>query len=440
MQALSLEKKLYHWLMDNPKYALRAHKSYFQNPDIALLFSLSQKFLRKYPKTPTIHQMKTIVLRAKKADILTDDKIDIIYDALNEEYDEEWYRKTAESWLSVKTLEKSITDASDYFRSQEITEDNAGMICNDTIKMINEKGLVSFKHGAGIDFLDASSYDYNELENKAAFGIPYIDKVTDGGIGPGELWVIQGQTNVGKSIWLANLAKGLMENGKNIVYVSLEMKRNKVIRRIGANCYNIPSRDFYKILEKDPEKINEWIKKYKIKCHKNLMNLGSLRIEDFPTSSLTVIDLERWLVDEVQKVLGSKIDVVLIDYINIMANWRNPNSENTYNKIKQIAEDLRGMGGRNDWGVITLTQIKKDAYGATDTSLSDTSESSGLGSTADVQFGIIQDSILKRQSKYRLKLIKNRDEGYVNSKQLFDVSYDYLRITQNEEEMILDNE
>lgn len=437
MQALNLETKFFHWLIENPKHALGADPSYFTNDDLKLLFKIAKKFIQKYPQTPTKDQLRHLVKRLNKSDIITESKLDIIYDAKNEKYDEEWYKKTVESWLQVKTMEKAMIDASEYFRGQDITEENAQLVCNNTLRLINEKGLVSFQNGAGLDFFDSDSYMYDELENQHKFGIEYIDKVTDGGIGPGELWVYQGQTNIGKSIWLANLAKSLVEQGSNVVYVSCEMKAHKVLRRIGSNSFNVKMKDFFKILKENPSKSKEWIASYRKSLKKNLIPIGTMNIEDFPTSSLNVLDLERWLVDEVEKSIGKKIDVVLIDYINIMSNWRNPNSENTYIKIKQLAEDLRGMGSRNDWGVITLTQIKKEAYGSTDQSLSDVSESKGLSDTADVVFAIIQDDELKSRLKYKLKLIKNRDEGYVNSHQMFDIAYDYMRLTQDETDMVL---
>ena len=69
---------------------------------------------------------------------------------------------------------------------------------------------------------------------------------------------------------------------------------------------------------------------------------GNLRIKELPTGQGTVLDVERY-IKEVEDNLHYKVDVVIIDYINIMCNYRQPNSENTYLKIKMLAEDETGM-------------------------------------------------------------------------------------------------
>jgi len=121
----------------------------------------------------------------------------------------------------------------------------------------------------------------------------------------------------------------------------------------------------------------------------------------------------------------------VIDYINIMKNWRNPNSENTYMKIKQIAEDIRGMAMANEWSVITATQTKQSDFDSTDLSINSAAESSGLVATVDGLFGIIQDPVMYANREYKLKLIANRDDGYKNAYKMFDVDYTYMRISEN---------
>ena len=96
---------------------------------------------------------------------------------------------------------------------------------------------------------------------------------------------------------------------------------------------------------------------------------------------------------KLKKRIQIKVGAVVIDYINILANYRNQNTENTYMKIKQIAEDLRAMGIRNDWLIVTATQITRNGYNSSDISMTDVAESAGLSHTADVMLGIIQDDL-----------------------------------------------
>ncbi|MCS7073613.1 MAG: SDR family NAD(P)-dependent oxidoreductase [Bacteroidia bacterium] len=148
------------------------------------------------------------------------------------------------------------------------------------------------------------------------------------------------------------------------------------------------------------------------------------------TQAIPQAELENWLkkMEEIKKI---KFKVIIIDYINILKNWRNPNSENTYMKIKQIAEDLRAMAMRNDWCVITATQINRSGFNSTDISDINIAESSGLGHTADAMFGIIQDELMYIQKEYLLKLLANRNEGYKNTKKRFIIDYNYMKISED---------
>lgn len=160
--------------------------------------------------------------------------------------------------------------------------------------------------------------------------------------------------------------------------------------------------------------------------------MGKLWVKEFPTSSASVKDIERYVI-KLEDKLGIKFKVVIVDYINIVSNWRNPNSENTYFKIKQIAEDLRAIAVRNNWVVITATQVNRSGYGAKgELSLTNIAESSGLGHTVDWMGGIMQDILMYTNKEYMLQTMLNRNEGYKNSKKKFKVNYDYMRIIEDE--------
>ncbi len=132
-----------------------------------------------------------------------------------------------------------------------------------------------------------------------------------------------------------------------------------------------------------------------------------------------------------QEQQGFKFKVIFVDYINIMKNWRNPNTENTYMKIKQIAEDLRAVAMRNEWAIITATQVGRSSYDSTDLTMGSVSESAALIHTIDMGYGIIQDPIMHSNREYILKVLANRDEGYKNVKKKFKINYDYMNITED---------
>jgi len=211
-----------------------------------------------------------------------------------------------------------------------------------------------------------------------------------------------------------------------VAVISLEMNDRKYVKRLGANLLGIPVNEYSDIVE-DQVKLK---KKIQSLTYDNLRVPGRLFVKEFPTSQASVLDVERYL-KKVEEHNGIKFKVVVIDYINIMKNWRNPNSENTYMKIKQLAEDMRGMAMSNEWAVITATQTKQSDFDSTDLSINSAAESSGLVATVDGLFGIIQDPMMYANREYKLKLIANRDDGYKNAYKMFDVDYTYMRIAEN---------
>ena len=156
------------------------------------------------------------------------------------------------------------------------------------------------------------------------------------------------------TLWLGNIASQAIKASANVAVVTLELSDRKYLKRIGSNLLGIKISEYNDTAE-DSEKIK---KKIKNLVFDNFATPGQLFIKEFGTSQASVLDVEKYL-RKVEEVKGIKFKIVIIDYINIMKNWRNPNSENTYMKIKQIAEDLRSMGQRNGWAIVTATQTKQ---------------------------------------------------------------------------------
>jgi len=433
MVNFELEKKFFHAILENPTYLDKVDYTFFDNSDVKLLYKIAKVFMKKYSyRVPTKDQLIHILEKTNRIEILPEERVEIIYQSKDREYDKDWYIKTLESWISIKSLQNAFIVASDFFKGQEITEENAQSVCNSAVNIFNDRSLVSFHKSYGLDFFDPKSHYYDEDSLKHKIGIPFFDKVSGGGITPGDVWVGIGETNVGKSIWLCNLAKSIVENGSNVLYISCEMNKHKVVRRIGSNMLNIPMAEYFE-KSKNEKYIQKKLKEYKDNLSFSMSSngeLGSLIIEQFPTSTLDVPTLQNFIKDVVEKNLNKKIDVVVLDYINIMSNFRNPNSENIYMKIKQLAEDLRGMAVKLELGIITVTQLKVGSYNSTDFNIEDASESSGLGHTIDMAFGIIQDAMMYTKKEYKIKILKNRDGGMKGATQGFDIDYDYMRISQ----------
>jgi hypothetical protein len=195
--------------------------------------------------------------------------------------------------------------------------------------------------------------------------------------------------------------------------------------------------DYDKLVE-DTSKVKRKLKQFiNNNINNNFIEPGKLRIKELPTGQGTVIDVERY-IKEVEETQKYKVDVVIIDYINIMCNYRQPNSENTYLKIKTLAEDLRGLAVKYDVLMITASQIGRNALDSSDINLTDVSESMGLMHTVDNGIGIIQTEEMRigeliegvATPYYWMKILKIREGEGKGHKFRVDINYDKMKLIE----------
>ena len=165
--------------------------------------------------------------------------------------------------------------------------------------------------------------------------------------------------------------------------------------------------------------------------------LGKLHVKEFPSSTMSANDLRSYLV-KAQDLLGYKFENVFIDYLNIMKNWRNPNTENLYMKIKQISEDLRAVAQEEQWAIISPTQTNKTGWDTSDLTISMVSESGALLHTVDGLFGIVTNPEMKARGEYYLKYLADRVSGLENTRKRFEFNRQYARIEEDVESQIED--
>ena len=265
-----------------------------------------------------------------------------------------------------------------------------------------------------------------------------MDLCLNGGFMKKGLYVIMGAPKVGKSQWLCNLAANSVKQGYDTIYITLEMAYQKVNRRIGSNLFNINIDDYQNAL-KDKNKMRQAVQSF----HNSLMiPAGKFYLEEFPTSSATASDIENFVLKkeaELSKQFGYefKFKNVFIDYVNIMRDQRGNSGDNTYIKIKNICEDVRAMGQRNQWAVISVTQVNGNGFESTNLTMSDLSESKGLAATVDALFGIIQTALMRASNVYYLQAIALRDSPHMGDKKKFNFDPYHLRLTEDPSEDII---
>ena len=421
------EKVFFKLSLIKPKYLDTIKRGFYTSDDIDVLHQLTVKFYEKFHETPKVEQMKLLVKNSKIGSRVDDKIIEIIYEADLGQYDDDWLVSTTESWIKWRNFDTTLIDTIEYIKTTEVNPDNADHIINKVKTLINDRNSITFNSDIGLDFFNAE--DHHHTDNvKISTGYNFLDRALGGGYDKdGTLVVYVGEQNIGKSIYLANDAANFVKMGTNTAVITAEMSAHKFMKRIGANLLSIPMSDY------DTKAQNRDLIKRKLETvGDGFTPPGQLFVKQFPTSQATVLDIEVHLkqIEEERKI---KLGAVVIDYINILANYRNVNTENTYMKIKQIAEDLRAMGVRNGWLIVTATQINRNSYNSSDIGMGDVAESAGLSHTADVMLGIIQDDIMRANYEYWLKILKIRDGEGKGNKCKLEINYSFMKLSETDD-------
>lgn len=417
-------------ILEDKSYLEVVKSDFFKNDGFKTIVGVAKDFWERYKESPTREQIKEALKISGRIDSVSLSEIDSIYDVDLNNFDSDWLIETTQFFIEYKNLTKSAVDAVKYLQSTPVTSENIKSVIETFKSIVNERNNLDFSFDEGLDFFNAENHR-QPTSSTFSSGYTFVDTVLGGGFSAKALYVFMGMPKVGKSLWLGNIAAQAVRSGHNVGIISLEMSDRKYVKRLGANILGIPVGEYNDRAE-DDQLIK---KKIQSVAFDNLQIPGKLFVKEFPTSQASVHDVERYL-RKIEETKGIKFKVVIVDYINIMKNWRNPNSENTYMKIKQIAEDLRGIAMANEWAIITATQTKQSDFDSSDLSINSAAESSGLVATVDGMFGIIQDPIMYANREYKLKILANRDDGYKNAHKIFNVDYKFMRIVEDTNTMM----
>jgi len=270
-------------------------------------------------------------------------------------------------------------------------------------KLLSDALAVSFDNSIGHDYLeetDARYEYYHKKENKIPFDLDYFNKITKGGLSTKTLNVILAGTGVGKSLFMCHVAAGCMAQGKNVLYITMEMAEERIAERIDANLLNV-TMDELMVLSKD-----SYIKKVNRVREKTT---GKLIIKEYPTASASSTHF-RTLLNELNLKRSFIPDIIFVDYLNICcsARLKAGSNINSYTYVKAIAEELRGLAVEYDVPLVTATQTTRSGFNSSDPGMEDVSESFGLPATADMMFALISSDELEELNQIMVKQLKNR--------------------------------
>jgi hypothetical protein len=430
------EQIFYHYILDNQIFLNITKSDFFTVQNIKELFEIAKDHALKYKEPPSKDQMIQLVQIKGLSDKLNEDLITALYNAkqLLAQYDNEWLEDNVGPWIEIRNIDNVMRKVIAYMKTTKITPENSKEVIEKIRHMFTSETAIDFSFDLGSDFFDPASHVQTRLA-RTATGYDFIDLCSKGGYWKGSLIVLLGAPKSGKTSWACNLAAKSIMMGYNTAYITLELQRELVNMRIGANMLNV-AMDDYEALTHDIPLLKQ---KLGILKQKSLIPLGQLHVKEFPSSTASTNDIGAYL-RKAQELLGYKFDNVFIDYINIMKNWRNPNTENTYMKIKQICEDVRAMGQENNWAIISVTQTNRAGWLTNDIKITDIAESAGLLQTVDLLFGIITDPEMKARGEYFLKCLANRVGGYENCRKRYTMNWKYLRIEEDRNSPIQDME
>ena len=372
---------------------------YFEEKTDRIVFEETSSFLEKYDKIPT---KEILNIEIQKRTDLSQDEYSLatrLVDSLVlTESDYTWSLDTTEAWCKERAIYLALME------SIQIADGQNSKKNPDAIPSILSDALaVGFDQHVGHDYIDDSkdrfAY-YHRVENKTPFDLEYFNKITSGGLSDKTLNIALAGTGVGKSLFMCHVASSVLLQGKNVLYITLEMAEEKIAERIDANLLNVNIQDISDIPKSSfTKKIDRLAAK----------TSGKLIIKEYPTASAHCGHF-RALLQELKLKKSFEPDIIFVDYLNICASsrYRSAVNVNSYSYVKAIAEELRGLAVEASVPIVSATQTTRSGFTSSDPNLTDTSESFGLPATADLMFALVSTEDMEKLNQIMVKQLKNR--------------------------------
>ena len=374
-------------------------EDYFVDAAEKSVFKLTKEFVENYNKPPTVEALEVILQDNAVNESLFKETLAVIQSLSRVvEVNKEWLLDETEKFCKDKAIYNAILSSIGILDGKDKQHNKEAIP-----SLLQEALGVCFDASVGHDYiLDAEKRFefYHRKESKIPFDIDLLNKVTQGGLSNKTLNIILAGTGVGKSLFMCHMASNVLSQGKNVLYITMEMAEEKIAERLDANLLNI---ELDQIKDLSKSMYNKRIQKLTTKT------TGKLIVKEYPTASAHVGHFKN-LLNELYLKRQFKPDIIFIDYLNICASsrFKPGGSVNSYTFVKAIAEELRGLAVEFNLPVVSATQTTRSGYSNTDVDLTDTSESFGLPATADFMFALISTEELEQLNQLMVKQLKNR--------------------------------
>ena len=380
-------------------------KEYFEG-NAQVLFDLIDKHVQEFNGIPSKTALEVALDKRNLSDVVYEDTKKAIQSLKNAPEDLDWLMKETETYCKDKAMYRALSRAIEIQANAEkpLAEQNKKLPGVGAIPEIMEEALaISFDSSVGHDYFEDYEKRWMLYQSKAMkipFGIPILNAITKGGAERGTLNIIMAGVNVGKSLGLCSLAADYLQQGKNVLYISMEMAEHVCSKRIDANLLDVTMDDI--------DEGNITYADYKNKMERlKAGKVGRLVVKQYPTSGAGANHF-RALVKELKLKKQFVPDVIIVDYLGICTSTRVKGAENTYILVKAIAEELRGLAVETNTVMWTGAQVGRSAWDSSDVSMGDVAESAGLPATADFMLAVIETEELADQGMQLFKQIKSR--------------------------------
>lgn len=378
--------------------------------DIKAIFTIIKDFYNKRGTPPTISELKTYLINDDIKNAFKN--VASTFKEIDKNLNKDELLDNTERYLKERAIYHTMMDV-----AEDITK---GKVDTSYILERFEKSCrLELKNDIGLDLFDDIDEVVKELqtdEPTISSGWKWVDDNLDGGFleNGRSFYVFAGQTNVGKSIFLGNIAASMTQQGKNVVVISLEMSEIMYACRLASNLTKIPVND----LKSDSITLKHSIK--------DMDKAGKLIIKEFPPNTITSQQIASFIKNVELK--GIKVDAIVLDYINLIKGSMN---SNLYERIKSASEEVRALSYKFNCPIITATQLNRTGYDVDSPRLDSIGESIGLAATADAIIGITQSDEDKELNIINLHMMKNRF-GPNFGKNQFRIDYKTLSVLEEE--------
>jgi archaellum biogenesis ATPase FlaH len=425
-------------LVHNEKYLRKVlpflKEEYFEDNKYKVIFDEISSFVTEYNEVPTREILSIEVEKRKDINEDSFKQISQVISYLEDDVVEfEWLVNTTEKWCRDRAIYLALVE------SIGIADGGDSKKAPDAIPSILSDALaVSFDNHVGHDYLEdyEQRYEsYHKKEDRIEFDLDYFNKITKGGLPNKTLNIALAGTGVGKSLFMCHVASSVLLQGRNVLYITMEMAEERIAERIDANLLNV---NIQEIIDLPKQMFETKVTNLAQKTQ------GQLIIKEYPTASAHAGHFKS-LLNELALKKSFRPDIIFIDYLNICASsrYRGNSTVNSYSYIKAIAEELRGLAVETNVPIVSATQTTRSGYGNSDVELTDTSESFGLPATADLMFALISTEELEGLGQILVKQLKNRyNDPTIHKRFVVGIDRAKMRLydcEQSAQEDLLDN-